>query len=126
MEEIDKPLRPKRDFFIVWALLAAAAFLLTRQHDFGPWYSYNALVIVISLFAVFVLYGPVLLMRQIIRSGSRGWFVLRLFLSIVMAAALLFGGLLVSGFYTTSNARVLAFVFVMGSAVYLQWRTEKW
>jgi len=83
------------------------------------------LLIVAPLLATFVLYGPVLLFRQLIRSGSRGWFVARVFLSIVFVAALLFGGFLLSGFYTESRACILAFVFIIAAIVYLHWRQER-
>ena len=93
--------------------------------DFGPWYSEAAFLILAPLFATFVLYGPVLFARQVVPSGSRGWFVARVFLSIVLAAALLLGGLLASGFYTESRARIIAFVFVVAATVYLSWRLER-
>src|SRR6266480_4000089 len=97
MQPVDRPFRFTRDFCVVWALLVVPTFFLTRQHDFGTWYSNIAVLIVAPLFATFVLYGPVLFVRQVIRSGSRGWFVARVFLSIVLAAALLLGGLRLSG-----------------------------
>ena len=124
MQSIDRPFRFTWDFVVVWAVLVVPAFLLTRRSDFGPWYSYCGILILLPLFAAFVLYGPVLLARQIIRSGSRGWFVARLFFSIIFAAALLFGGLYFSGFYSSSDARILAFFFVTAATVYLNWRLE--
>jgi len=98
---------------------------VTRRHDFGPWYSHAALLVVAPFLATFVLYGPVLFFRQVIRSGSRGWFVARVFFSIVFVAILLFGGLLLSGFYTESRVRIFAFVFISAAIVYLDWRQEK-
>jgi len=100
-------------------LLAVPTLFLIRRHDFGPWYSQVSLLIVASLLATSVIYGPVLLFRQLIRSGSRGWFVARVFLSILFVAALLFGWLLLSGFYTESRARIFAFVFIIAAIVYL-------
>ena len=85
MQSIDRPFRFTWDFVVVWALLVVPAFLLTRRSDFGPWYSYCGILILLPLFAAFVLYGPVLLARQIICSDSRGWFVARLFISIIFA-----------------------------------------
>jgi len=93
--------------------------------DLGPWYSYCGCIILVSLFATFVLYGPVLLSRQIVRSGTHGWFVLRVLISILLVGVLLFVGLLVSGFYSRSNARILAFFFVAAATVYLHWRTDE-
>jgi hypothetical protein len=103
----------------------SAAFTLTRRHDIGPWFSEDAFLILVPLIATFVLYGPVLLVRQVIRSGSRGWFVARLFLSIVLVAALLLGGLLLSGFHTESRGHIFAFVFSFAATVYLSWRLER-
>ena len=93
-EPIDQPFRPRADFFIAWALLAVPAFLLTRgmEQEQG-WFSYIALVILSSLFATIIVYGPVLLVRQILRSGSRGWFVARVFVSSLLVA-ILFAALL--------------------------------
>ena len=110
------------DFGVVWALLAVPTFFLIRPADIGPWYSETAALILLPLFATFVLYGPVLLARQIICSGSHGWFVARVLLSIVMFALLLFGGLFLSGKYTETGARLLAFVFSAFATAYLHWR----
>ena len=124
MRAIEQPFRFTWDFCIVWILLVVPTFFLTRAHDFGPWYSRAAFLIFVPMFATFVLYGPVLLVRQVVRSGSRGWFVARVFLSIVLVAALVFGGLLLSGSYTQSRARILALAFIITAVVYLHWREE--
>ena len=87
MQAIDRPFRFTWDFCVVWACLAVPAFFLMRQHDVGPWYSEGAFLILVPLFASFVLYGPVLLVHQVIRSGARGWFVARIFLSIVTSSS---------------------------------------
>jgi uncharacterized membrane protein YtjA (UPF0391 family) len=125
MHAIDRQFRFSWDFCVVWVLLVAPVFILTRRHDVGPWYSEGAFLLLVPLFATFVLYGPVLLVRQVIRSGSRGRFVARIFLSIVLVAALLLGGLLFSGVYAESRARILAFVFIILAIVYLNWRLER-
>ena len=125
MQPIDRPFRFSWDFCVVWALLAVPAFVLLRREDTGPWYSRYACIIVLSLFATFVLYGPVMLSRQIVRSGSHGRDVLRVLISILLVAALLFVGLMVSGFYSHSNARILALFFVVAATVYLHWRTDE-
>ena len=124
MRAIDRPYRFTWHFVVVWALLVVPTFFLVRGHDVGPWYSKGALLIVVPLFATFVLYGPVLLM-QVIRSGSRGWFVVRVFFSIVFAEALLFGGLVVSGFYTESMASIVGFLFTAVATAYLNGRLER-
>ena len=108
----------------MWALLVVPAFVLTHRSDLGPWYSYCGVLILLPLFATFALYGPVLLARQIIRAGSRGWFVARVFFSVIVVAALLFGGLYISGFYTRGDAGILAFLFTAAATVYLNWRLK--
>jgi hypothetical protein len=125
MQPIDRPFRFSWDFCVVWALLAVPTFFFTRRVDIGPWYSHYGCIILISLFATFVLYGPVLLSRQIVRSGSHGGVVLRVLISILLVAVLLFMGLMVSGFYSRGNARILAFFFVVMAIVYLHWRTDE-
>ena len=125
MQPIDKPFRFTWDFCVVWLLLAVPTYLLTRSSNFGPWYSYAGILILVPLFAAFAIYGPVLLVRQIIRSGSRGRFVAQTFLAILLVAALVFGGLLASGFYTESRARILAFFFSGAATLFLNWRLDK-
>src|SRR5258708_4366532 len=100
MQPVDRPFRFTLDFVVVWGLLAVPSFCLIRSADVGPWYSEIAVLILLSLFATFVLYGPVLLTRQIFRSGSRGGFIAGVFLSVLGFAVLLFGGLWVLGYYT--------------------------
>ena len=126
MEAIDRRFRFTWDFCVVWALLVVPVFFLTHSRDIGPWYSEAALLILAPLFATFALYGPVLLVRQVVHSGSRGWFVLRVFLSRLLVAVVLFGGLLLSGVCTESRARILGFVFTAVATVYLSWRLERY
>jgi hypothetical protein len=99
MEPIDQPFRFTWDFCVVWALLAVPAlvFVLSGRWSFGPWYSDTAFLIVVPFIATFFVYGPVLFVRQIIRSGSRGWLVARVFLSVLLVLILFFGALYVSG-----------------------------
>ena len=125
IDPIDRPFRFSWDFCVVWALLATPTFLLTRHMGFGPWYSYVGLLILLSLFSAFVLYGPVLLARQVFRSGSRGRLVARALLAILLVAVLLFGGLYFSGLYTESRARVMASFFIIAATLFLSWRTER-
>ena len=122
MNEIDKPFRFTWDFCIVWGFLAIPTAILTRRLDWGEWYSDTALVIIISLFATFALYGPVLLFRQVVRSGSRGRLAVRILLSLVLVGAVFFGGLVISGFYTEESARIVAFFFVAAATAFLNWR----
>jgi len=125
MQEIDRPFRPSKGFCVVWALLLVATIILVGRVDVGPWYSVVALMILTPTFATFLLYGPFLLSRQVLRSGSRGIFVARVFLSIMGVAAILFGGLLGSGYYTETRAQILGFAFTVVATVYLNWQLDK-
>jgi hypothetical protein len=122
MQPIDRPFRLTLDFVVAWALLAVPAFFLVRHADVGPWYSQAAALILLPLFATFVIYGPVLLARQIIRSRSRGLIVARVLLSILMFAVCFFAGLWLSGYYTEGRAQILAFAFSSLAITYLHWR----
>jgi hypothetical protein len=88
MEPIDRPFRPGWDFCIIWAAFAFVIYQKILKTDAPPWYESIAILILLSAFATIVLYGPVLLARQIIRSGSRGWFVARVFFSVLIAIIL--------------------------------------
>jgi hypothetical protein len=125
MKPIDQPFRPKWDFFVAWAFLAVATFLLTRQmeQDEG-WYAYSAILILLSLFATIIIYGPVLLVRQIIRSDSRGWFVARVALTIVIAASIFFLGFHL--FAPGKEVPVLWIGIISGLATfYLNWKINR-
>jgi hypothetical protein len=121
MEPIDQPFRPRADFFVVWVILAVPTFLLTRgmKTDQG-WFSYGAILILLSLFATIILYGPVLLARQIIRSGSRGWFVARVFVSTLLAAVL-FAAIL---YFTGHGEHAASYSFAVSfiASAYFHWK----
>jgi hypothetical protein len=87
MEPIDRPFRPGWDFCIIWAAFAFVIYL-TIPKTSAPWYEYIAILILLSAFATLVLYGPVLLVRQIFHSGSRGRFVAGVFISILIGIIL--------------------------------------
>jgi len=125
MEAVDRPFRFTWDFCFVWAVLAVPVYFLALHFELDPWYSVWAFTIVGSLFAVFALYGPVLFMRQVIRSGSRGWFIFRTLLAIVVTTAMLLAVLIVSGYYTEVSGHFLAFIFGAAVTAFLSWRTEK-
>jgi hypothetical protein len=106
----------------VWALLAVPTFFLIRRADIGPWFSQAAALILLPLFGTFVLYGPVLLARQIVGSGSRGRFVARVFVSILGVAALC-----VAIMFFTGHGEHPPWWCGAASGVailYLQWRLE--
>jgi hypothetical protein len=91
MEPIDRPFRFTWDFCVVWLMLAVPVFFLARRWDpLDAVWSSCILTLLLSLFATFFVYGPVLLMRQVIRSGSRGWLIVRVAIMLV-AALFLFG-----------------------------------
>jgi hypothetical protein len=124
MQPIDRPFRFTLDFCIVWLVLAVPTFFLARKWDIlqAAW-SCCILTVLLSLFATFFIYGPMLLVRQIIRSGSRGWFVARVALTIVLAAALFFLSLNILGH--GKHISPMWPVIVAGVAgAYLHWRTD--
>jgi hypothetical protein len=89
MEPIDRPFRFTLDFYVVWAVLVAPAyFWIESWANPGPLISFVSMVILTSLAGTFCIYGPVLLARQIVSSGPRGWFVARVALSALMIVAL--------------------------------------
>lgn len=122
MEEIDKQFRPKLDFMIAWACLTVPGVWLALKWIKDPWYSVAAFAIVIPFFTTFAVYGPVLLVLQICRSGARGRFVGRVF-GIVLAFAIFTAAIL----FLTGNvdnmfwSMALPFVAI----VYLNWRLRK-
>ena len=108
MTEIDKPFRVTWSFAFIWAGLAAAVGgLVFRRHE-GWWIEKLALTLLGSLYAAFCLYGPIVLARQVKRSGGRGWHVLRVLLLIVIGFTFLVGGLEIVGCHAASGE--LAFV----------------
>lgn len=123
MEPIDKPFRFTWDFCGVWGALAVVVYLATNRLDLGPWYSHVAFIIVVPLFATFFVYGPVLFVRQIIKSGSRGRFVARVFVTIVLVTALFFGALQFMGHEKDISGLWPALVAGVAIA-YLHWRID--
>jgi len=124
MQPIDRPFRFTWDFCVVWALLLVTILILSHQWDLGPWYSHCAFIIVVPFIATFFVYGPVLLLRQIIRSGSRGWFVARVFVTTVLVIALFFGCLRVLGHGKDISGLWPLIVAGIASA-YLDWRIKE-
>lgn len=125
MQEIDRPFRFTWEFVGIWTLLAIPATWLVASAKIRPWYSAIALAILVALFSTFVIYGPVLLWRQVIHSGTRGRLALRTLLSLICVGTVLFVGLLLSGFYTEGRAQILGFLFSGLATAYLNWKMEK-
>jgi hypothetical protein len=91
MMEIDKPFRISRRFAIVWACLGVSVGVLVFRRYHGMLYEKLIVTLLGSLYATFCLYGPILLARQVIRSGGRGWFVLQVLFTIIVGLVLIFG-----------------------------------
>ena len=90
MQPIDRPFRFTWDFCVVWSFLTVITFFLTRRSELAEIrLSYVAILILLPFFATFILYGPVLLALQIVRSDAPGWFVARVLVSILLVAVLI-------------------------------------
>jgi hypothetical protein len=112
MEEIDKPFRPRWDFILVWAILAISIFIYRDKFNDGlPWYSVMAFVIVVPFILTFFVYGPMLLVRQVIKSGSRGRFVLADFFLLLGPAIVICGVLLITGYDRVAKGMVFPLLF---------------
>ena len=125
MEPIDRQFRFTLDFCVVWLLFVVPSYLLLRRSDMwnAKWDDYIVLLF-LSLFFTFVVYGPVLLVRQIIRSGSRGRFVARVFLSILLVTILFFAGLYISG-HGKGVSGLWGGIAACAATIYLHWRTDE-
>jgi hypothetical protein len=124
MEPIDRPFRFTWDFFVVWIMLAIPVFFVARKWDtLNAVWSTCILTVLLSLFAIFFIYGPVLLMRQIIRSGSRGWFVVRVAITIVLVVALFLFSFSILGHGGDIPFWLVA-IASAGATFYLHWRTD--
>lgn len=125
MEPIDRPFRFTWDFCIVWLALAVPTFFLARQWDtLDAMWSRCIITVLLSLLATFYIYGPVLLMRQIIPSGSRGWFVARVAVTIILASALFLFSLHIFG-HGQRISPVWPIVISAAASLYLHWRIDK-
>jgi hypothetical protein len=125
MQPIDRPFRFTLDFCIVWVVLAVPTYFVTRRWDIKePVWAFCIFVVLLSLFTTFCTYGPVLLTRQIIRSGSYGLLVARVFLSILLVTGLLFGGLYVSG-HGKDVSSIWGGVAAFAAIIYLHLRLER-
>src|SRR5438477_4490826 len=70
MNDLEKPFRPTKAFFVCWAILAIGTIFVIRRLPLdSPWYASIALVVVTSLFFAFVFWGPVMLASQAKSSG---------------------------------------------------------
>ena len=104
MDEIDKPFRPKWDFFLVWAVLTIPVFIYRDDLNKGlPWYSVASFVLVVPFFLTFMVYGPVLLWRQTIRSGPAGRFWILPMIIFFAPVIVGCGVLLLMGKYKTAE-----------------------
>jgi hypothetical protein len=122
--EIDKPFRFTWDFCAIWLVFFAIALYALPTSQGARFYEHPLGSLLLSLFATFLIYGPVLLVRQIVRSGSRGWFVGRALLSVLFVL-LASAGIFHFIPYTPSRGHLFAFVAALVATVYLQWRLER-
>jgi predicted Kef-type K+ transport protein len=123
MREIDGPFRFTWDFCLVWALFLIVALYLVPSSKSAHAYEHPLAALLASLFATFLLYGTILLVRQIFASGSRGWFVARAFVSVLLVI-LLGAGVFYFVPYTPRRGHVFVFVAAVASTLYLQWRLD--
>ena len=125
MQPIDRPFRFTWDFCIVWSFLAVVTLLVTHRSELAEIrLSYFAILILLPFFATFVLYGPVLLARQIIRSGSRGWFAARVLVSILLAAVLFAAIMFFTGHGDHASWWSGGAAFVAIAYLHWRWRDE--
>ena len=123
VREIDRPFRFTWDFCLVWALFFIIALSVLPQSKGAHPYEHPLTALLVAVFATFLLYGPVLLVRQIFASGSRGWFVARALISVLLVT-LLGAGVFFLIPYTPSKGHVFAAVAAGASTIYLQWRLD--
>lgn len=125
MAEIDERFIPKRDFFVAWALIAVALACYARPWTFAlPWYSIAAFILVVPFILTFFIYGPILFLKQVVRSGARGWFVFRIFISVTFFSCLAIWGLVETLGFNASQARLVAIPFLIAAIIYLNRRME--
>ena len=106
----------------MWVFLAAVMFFMTHRSELAELpVAYYAELILVPLFSTFILYGPVLLARQIIRSGSRGWFVARVFISVVLAVGAFCFILYVTG-HGDNHSQMWSGIAISVALTYLHWR----
>ena len=124
MQSKDRPFRFALDTCAVWLVLAITAFWMTYKVNVGPWNSRILAVIVLPLAASLALYGPVLLARQIVHTTVPGWFVVRIFLSILILSALFFGVVWCLGNEMEILQTILVFAVLQLATVYLHWKLK--
>jgi hypothetical protein len=113
MDEIDKPFRPKWDFFLVWAVLTVPAFVFRDRLNSGlPWYSVLSFVVMGPFLLTLFGYGPILLSRQIIKSGARGRYVAWHFVFIFVPTILVCGILLLTNHSDAAQKIALPLLFI--------------
>ena len=126
MKPIDAQFRPKMDFFVAWFLIALASVTFAQPWNDGlPWFSTVAWILVVPFILTFFIYGPILLMREVIRSGSRGWLVFREFLSITLALVIYTGAVLITGKNSASSGHLSGFALTWIAINYLNRRIGK-
>jgi hypothetical protein len=126
MSPIDQEFRPKKDFFVAWFLIAVAAVAIGRPWSFDlPRFSKVAWILVVPFILTFFIYGPVLLARQIIHSGTRGWLVFRTFMAVILGAGLILGVLHLAGLQGSAFAQIVEVGVTAFAIIVLDMRTGK-
>jgi hypothetical protein len=124
MQPIDRPFRFTWDFCIVWAMFALGMPFVTNVSSIGPWYGQVAAMILGPLFATFLIYGPVLLVGQIFKSGRYGFLIAKVLLTLFISAVLVLGLLWYSGYFNETRAGWIAFALSVLATTFLEWRTR--
>ena len=119
--EIDRPFRFSWDFCFVWLVFFGVAWYGIPRSKGAYSYEHPLKSLLFSLVATFLVYGPVLLARQIVRSGSRGRFVGRVLASILFFIVLA-GSVFYFIPYTDARGHLFAFAVAFGATLYLHWR----
>ena len=126
MDEIDKPFRPKWDFYLVWVAFAVVAGIFHDKIAYDlPWYSKMASVVIFSLFATLFFYVPVLLLRQAIRSGARGRRVLFQCVLVLGPGILICGCLLFAGLDNAAKGLVFPLLLIGCALILLEDRRHQ-
>jgi hypothetical protein len=122
--EIDRSFRFTWDFCLVWLVFFIVTLYTFPTSKGAHSYEHPLASLLVSLFATFLIYGPVLLVRQVVRSGSRGWFVARVFLSLLLLLFVATGIFYFTG-YTPERGHVFGAIAGFSSIAFLHWRLER-
>ena len=112
-------------FVIVWAVLLAATLILLPNWADVSLFQRSELALVTSLFAAFVLELGWAFIREICTTGSRGLLEARLFVLVVVVAAVLLGGMSWLGWYSETRGHLFAALFTPAAILYVRSRLDQ-